>query len=118
MKIITGLAVNYKQKKRDAISEQVATSDSLRVGQTIASLPRTRIRTALAARQLSDAGIKVHPGERVHYTITDAKAKDRSNRVKVAEVTTGPNYDVEVYVRMLRATGALGAARITGRLDL
>ncbi|HXG93092.1 MAG TPA: hypothetical protein VNN73_12115 [Blastocatellia bacterium] len=57
--------------------------------------------TALAARQLNRAGIKSHPGERVEYTITDAKAKDKSDCVRAADVDGNSGYDVEEYVRLL-----------------
>lgn len=58
-------------------------------------------RTALAARQLKSAGVKVHPGERVRYVITDARAKDKSRRVKAEEFASGGAYDVEEYIKLL-----------------
>jgi DNA polymerase-2 len=57
--------------------------------------------TALAARQLKSAGVKVHPGEQVRYVITDARAKDRSKRVKAGEFASGQAYDVEEYIKLL-----------------
>ena len=38
-------------------------------------------RTALAAQQLIDEGIPVHPGESVRYVIADAQARDKDKRV-------------------------------------
>jgi DNA polymerase I len=38
-------------------------------------------RTALAARQLADAGVKVHPGERQRFVVREAKARGKSRRV-------------------------------------
>jgi DNA polymerase-2 len=58
-------------------------------------------RTAIAARQLKSAGVKVHPGEGVSYVITDARAKDKSKRVKAEEVSSGAAYDVEEYFKLL-----------------
>ncbi|HEX8183227.1 MAG TPA: DNA polymerase domain-containing protein, partial [Blastocatellia bacterium] len=58
-------------------------------------------RTALAARQLKSAGVKVHPGERAHYVIKNARAKDKSKRVEAEEFATGSAYDVEEYIKLL-----------------
>jgi DNA polymerase-2 len=58
-------------------------------------------RTVIAARQLKSAGVKVRPGERVRYVITNARAKDRSKRVKAEEVASGSAYDVEEYIKLL-----------------
>lgn len=63
-------------------------------------------RTALAARQLKDAGVKTHAGERVRYLITDARAKDRSNRVRAEEIEQGKGYDAEEYVKILKSAAA------------
>jgi DNA polymerase elongation subunit (family B) len=60
-------------------------------------------RAALAARQLRDAGITVHPGESVAYVITDAKAKNRADRVTTGG--DGVHADVEEYVKRLRDAG-------------
>jgi DNA polymerase II len=60
-------------------------------------------RTALAARQLKSAGVKVHPGQRVGYVITDVRAKDKSNRVRVEIAETTSGYDVEEYIKLLGA---------------
>ena len=64
-------------------------------------------RTALAARQLKDAGVKMHAGERVHYVITDARAKDKSDRVRAEDAYyPGSGYDAEEYIKLLRAAAA------------
>lgn len=58
-------------------------------------------RTALAARQLESAGVRVHPGERVRYVITDAKAKDKSRRVHAGGIEPLPDYDAQAYIKLL-----------------
>ena len=63
-------------------------------------------RTALAARQLRDAGVKTHAGEQVHYVITDAQAKDKSNRVRAEETNPNRGYDAEEYIKLLKAAAA------------
>ena len=60
-------------------------------------------RTALAAKQMRSAGIKTHAGERVSYVITDARAKDKSKRIRAEEVSSGSAYHAEVYIALLKA---------------
>jgi DNA polymerase-2 len=60
-------------------------------------------RTALAARQLEGAGVKVHPGERVRYVVKEAKAKDKSRRVHAEGIEPLPDYDAAEYVKLLLA---------------
>jgi len=62
--------------------------------------------TALAAQELEDAGIPVHPGEKVRYVIKDAESKDKAERVRPFPLV-GPDdtYDVKKYLDFLvRAT--------------
>ncbi len=58
--------------------------------------------TALAAQQLEDTGIPIHPGEKVKYVIKDALSKDKADRVKPFPLV-GPDdtYDVKKYQEML-----------------
>ncbi len=58
--------------------------------------------TALAAQQLEDVGIPIHPGEKVKYVIKDALSKDKERRVKPFPLI-GPDdtYDVKKYLEML-----------------
>jgi DNA polymerase elongation subunit (family B) len=57
---------------------------------------------ALAAQQLQDVGIPVHPGEKVSYVIKDSKSKDKAERVRSFPFV-GPDdtYDVKKYLEML-----------------
>jgi DNA polymerase-2 len=58
--------------------------------------------TALAAQQLEDAGIEIHPGEKVRYLIKDAESKDKAERVRPFPLV-GPNdtCDVKKYLELL-----------------
>ncbi len=67
---------------------------------------RVETRTAVAARQLTDAGVRTHAGERVRYLITDARAKERSNRVMAEEIDQSKDYDAEEYIKILKSAAA------------
>lgn len=58
--------------------------------------------TALAAQQLEDVGVRIHPGERVPYVIRDARSKVKEDRVRAAPLI-GPEdgYDEEKYTELL-----------------
>jgi DNA polymerase-2 len=58
--------------------------------------------TALAAQQLEDVGVRIHPGERVAYLIRDARSKVKEDRVRAAPLI-GPEdgYDEEKYTELL-----------------
>jgi DNA polymerase-2 len=58
--------------------------------------------TALAAQELEDFGIPIHPGEKVRYVIKDAESKDKAERVRPFPLV-GPDdtYDVKKYLEML-----------------
>jgi DNA polymerase elongation subunit (family B) len=58
--------------------------------------------TALAAQQLEDFGIPIHPGEKVRYMIKDALSKDKGERVRSFPLV-GPDdtYDVKKYQELL-----------------
>jgi DNA polymerase-2 len=63
---------------------------------------RAETRTAVAARQLKQAGIDLHPGERVRYRITDARSKEKTARVRATETGECEKYDVAEYIKMLK----------------
>ncbi len=63
-------------------------------------------RTALAARQLKSAGVKIHPGQSVSYLITDARSEDRSRRVRAEDTGNGSGYDVSEYIKLLKSAAA------------
>ncbi len=58
--------------------------------------------TAIAAQQLEEAGIEIHPGQKVSYLIKDALARDKDERVRTFPLV-GPEdaYDVKKYMDML-----------------
>jgi DNA polymerase elongation subunit (family B) len=58
--------------------------------------------TALALRQLEDAGIEIHPGEKVHYLIKDSGAKNKEERVRAYPFLSADDfYDEEKYRDLL-----------------
>jgi DNA polymerase elongation subunit (family B) len=58
--------------------------------------------TALAAQQLEDVGVRIHPGERVSYLIRDARSRVKEDRVRAVPLM-GPEdgYDEEKYTGLL-----------------
>ncbi len=82
-----------------------AKSEDLAIGKRISQEPgayKVDSLTALAAQELEDVGIPIHPGEKVRYVIKDAESKDKAERVKPFPLV-GPDdtYDVKKYVEML-----------------
>jgi DNA polymerase II len=82
-----------------------AKKEDLAVGKRISQEPgayKVDSLTALAAQQLEDAGIPIHPGEKVRYVIKEAEARDKEERVKPFPLA-GPDdtYDVKKYQEML-----------------
>ncbi len=62
-----------------------ARSEDLVIGKTISQEPneyKVDSLTALAAQQLEDSGIPIHPGEKVRYMIKDAQSKEKDERVR------------------------------------
>jgi DNA polymerase-2 len=58
---------------------------------------------AVAAHQLLQAGVALHPGEAIEYIITNAAAKIPGERaVAYARLPADWSYDVDRYARMLR----------------
>ena len=59
--------------------------------------------TALALRQLEDAGIEIHPGEKVHYLIKDSGAKNKEERVRAYPLLNADDfYDKDKYRELLQ----------------
>ncbi len=58
---------------------------------------------AVAAHQLAQAGVALHPGEAIEYIITNAAAKIPGERaVAYARLPSDWSYDADRYIRMLR----------------
>ncbi len=55
-------------------------------------------RASLAARELIADGVKVHPGETIGYVITDAKAKNKEERISAGGGKVEIAYDREEYL--------------------
>jgi DNA polymerase II len=82
-----------------------AQMEHLAISRTISQEPgayRVDSPIALAAQQLEDVGIPIHPGEKVNYVITNSKSKDKAERVRSFPLV-GPDdtYDVKKYQEML-----------------
>jgi DNA polymerase elongation subunit (family B) len=82
-----------------------AKGEDLAIGKRISQGPsayKVDSLTALAAQELEDVGIPIHPGEKVRYVIKDAESKDKSERVRPFPLV-GPDdtYDVKKYLEML-----------------
>ncbi|MHA1298009.1 MAG: DNA polymerase domain-containing protein [Candidatus Helarchaeota archaeon] len=60
-------------------------------------------RQAIAAKQLTNLGIEIHPGQKVKYIITNAKAKNPTNRVLISHLIKHTSRcDVEEYTKLLK----------------
>ncbi|MGZ3535345.1 MAG: DNA polymerase domain-containing protein, partial [Thermodesulfobacteriota bacterium] len=82
-----------------------AKSEDLAIGKRISQEPsayKVDSLTALAAQELEDVGIPIHPGEKVRYMIKDALSKNKAERVRPFPLV-GPDdtYDVKKYLEML-----------------
>jgi DNA polymerase-2 len=82
-----------------------AKAEDLIIGKKISQEPnayKVDSLTALAAQQLEDSGISIHPGEKVRYVIKDALSRDKAERVKPFPLV-GPDdtYDVKKYLELL-----------------
>ena len=82
-----------------------AKSEDLAIGKRISQKPsayKVDSLTALAAQELEDVGIPVHPGEKVRYVIKDAESKDKAARVRPFPLV-GPDdtYDAKKYLDLL-----------------
>jgi DNA polymerase elongation subunit (family B) len=59
-------------------------------------------RAALAARELIGDGVNAHPGERIGYVITNAKAKNKAERVSTFNRNSLVQYDCQEYATRLK----------------
>jgi DNA polymerase-2 len=98
---ILDLLLEYSLMLKDGQTKK----EDLAIGKTISQEPnayKVDSLTALAAQQLEDVGIPIHPGEKVRYVIKDALSKDKGERVRPFPLV-GPDdtYDVKKYQEML-----------------
>src|SRR5262245_60442794 len=66
----------------------------------------------LAAHELIDDGVNVHPGEKVGYVITNSKAKNKAERVSASNRNGSVHYDRREYAARLKV-----AAKEIGVID-
>ena len=69
-------------------------------------------RASLAARELIGDGVNVHPGEKIGYVITNAKAKNKAERVATSDRNGSVHYDRREYAARLKV-----AANEVGVID-
>jgi DNA polymerase II len=62
---------------------------------------KANTKTAQAARQYREAGIKVHPGESVSFVISDEKTKNKTQKAKALLDESKVKYNLDSYVKML-----------------
>jgi DNA polymerase-2 len=98
---ILDLLLEYSLMLKDGQTKK----EDLAIGKTISLEPnayKVDSLTALAAQQLEDIGIPIHPGEKIRYVIKDAQSKDKAERVRPFPLV-GPDdtYDVKKYLEML-----------------
>jgi len=98
---ILDLLLEYSLMLRDGRAK----NEDLAIGKRISQEPgayKVDSLTALAAQELEDVGIPIHPGEKVRYVIKDAESKDKAERVRPFPLV-GPDdtYDVKKYLGML-----------------
>lgn len=69
-------------------------------------------RASLAARELIGDGVNAHPGEKIGYVITNAKTKNKADRVTTLNRNGVVQYDRQEYAARLKAAakeiGAIG----------
>jgi DNA polymerase-2 len=98
---ILDLLLEYSLMLKNGQTKQ----EDLAIGKRISQEPnayKVDSLTALAAQQLEDVGIPIHPGEKVRYVIKDAESKEKGERVRPFPLV-GPDdtYDVKKYLEML-----------------
>jgi repressor LexA len=64
---------------------------------------RAETRIAIAMRKLKSAGVRVHPGERVNYLLSDVRNKDKSSQIVIEDAVEGSRYDASEYIKLLQA---------------
>ena len=105
---ILDLLLEYHLLLKDGRARQ----EDLVIGKTISREPneyKVDSLTAIAAQQLEDVGILIHPGEKIRYMIKDAQSKEKDERVRPFPLV-GPDdtYDAKEYQKiLLKATEEL-----------
>jgi DNA polymerase-2 len=98
---ILELLLEYSLK----LKEGQVRAEELTIGKRISQEPseyKVDSLTALAAQQLEDFGIPIHPGEKVRYMIKDALSRDKDERVRAFPlVSPDDTYDVKKYLELL-----------------
>jgi DNA polymerase elongation subunit (family B) len=86
-----------------------ASADDLAIYRQLTRHPlayRVRAHTAIAARQMLDAGVELHPGQGIAYVVTRAGARNPNLRVRALPlIGKGAKYDRRRYLDLLIDSG-------------
>jgi DNA polymerase-2 len=95
------------ERERTRLEEGAVSLEELVISKCLTRLPQTYQKpchTAIAAQQLAGRGVRLRPGEAVHYVITDARAALPNDRVRAYALWEGwMGYDREKYRELLLA---------------
>ncbi|OGQ10870.1 MAG: hypothetical protein A2026_10850 [Deltaproteobacteria bacterium RBG_19FT_COMBO_46_12] len=98
---ILDLLLEYSLKLKDGQAKQEDLALRKRISQEPNAYKVDSL-TALAAQQLEDVGIKIHPGEKIRYVIKDAASKEKAERVRPFPLLRPDDtYDVKKYLELL-----------------
>lgn len=93
------------RKYADSLERKEVDAEELAVRKKLSREPgsyETSARTAVAAEQLEEAGVKLHAGQLVTYVVTDANAENPKFRVKPLRLLERESkYDGEWYLDRL-----------------
>ncbi|MHA1377339.1 MAG: DNA polymerase domain-containing protein [Candidatus Helarchaeota archaeon] len=105
-RLVPKVKKNVLQKYIDKIRVHDYNLDDLLITTRITRYPhqyKNSSRQAIAAKQLTNLGIEIHPGQKIHYLITNADAKNPTNRVLVSHlIKHGSRCDVKEYTKLLK----------------
>lgn len=98
-------AISIVPKYADVLMSGRARADDLAIYRQLSRHPlayEVEARTAIAARQMLDAGIELQPGQTIAYVITRAGAKKPDLRVRALPlIGMGARYDGQKYLDLL-----------------
>ncbi|MBM4134945.1 MAG: hypothetical protein FJ245_14415 [Nitrospira sp.] len=98
-------AVEILRTYRTYLREGPIELDELVIAKALSRDPqayRTRTATAVAAQELLARGVRLQPGETIHYVIADAGAAYAGDRVRAVPLSSGGwSYDVSAYDELL-----------------
>jgi DNA polymerase-2 len=80
--------------------------EDVAIGKTLTLIPeryRRATPTSVAGKELQRRGVRLQPGERIHYVVSDSRAALPEDRVRAVAGSDGTiGYDAEAYVKLIR----------------